>query len=184
MNRPSLFTRIAGWLPMTFALLGLYGFGLYEWHTGRLGWFSIIVLVCFTMGTIRAAVDLSRYKRWEASWNAMNGTEKPTPRSKRGRRIAWAVAFVLIGVPVLVGSHTVHRSSSALMGLWLLTALAVAAVGLFRVGRGFWRGRAARRQAKALAATTSWLVKRPRFAPSRRAALRRVPDYARRLLRS
>lgn len=56
-------------------------------------------------------------------------------------------------------------------------------MGNVKVGPFDTLTRADRRGAKALAAPTSWIVKRPFASPSRGAVARSVPDYARRLMR-
>lgn len=189
MNRPPLSVRLAGCPRIAIVLFLGYAAVVLGWYQGDVPWWVAVAAVAAAGRTLTAVRRVHSYKAWLAEWQGMGGEDEP-PRPKKRRRRGWVfvtgAALLVLGIPFCLPS----RGEQGELGLVLTLLWCAACLYLFfAVVRGILRRVVARRtvraergKAKAEAAPVAWLVGRASSSPSRAAAERNLPEYARRLI--
>jgi len=185
MTPPDVLSRIAGFWPVTLLLFAGYGYIGYAWYAGHVRFWPALITLGFAVATFKALLRVSRYRKWQATWERMGEPDDAAPpKSGGGKAIIFGVVAVLAGIPPLVLYVVKNRYHAEELGaLWCAVAAGVVLVNGVRLARFSWRGYRMRSDEKALAASVSWTIGRAAASPSWKAARRQVPDYARQVLR-
>jgi len=190
MNRPSLSVRVAGSRAGASLLFVLYVCVVMGWYQSDVPWWLALGAVGAALRTLRAVVQVRRYKAWLADWEAMgepiNAPRQPQPAKRRPYGWVFFTGAVLlaVGTPFSVPPGTKLSDTATL--LWegaCLYLVCFVVWKLFLLSRRAFIRSSAQRQAKAEDAPVAWLVPRASSSPSRASAESNLPDYAARLIR-
>jgi hypothetical protein len=188
MTPPGLLTRVAGYPPITLLLFVGYGYIGYAWFQGHVRFLLAALTLSLAINTLKALARVARYQQWRAAWDRMAAPDDDPPLPRRGglgKLITVGVWGVLLGVPLLITYVVRNRyHADELMALWCVVAGSVVLVTLVQLTRGLLHRSRIYSEAKALAASVAWMLRRAPSSPSWRSARRRVPDYARQVLRA
>jgi cytochrome bd-type quinol oxidase subunit 2 len=187
MSRPPLLVRVAGSPLPAFLLFVGYAAVVAGWYEGDLTWWLALAAVGASMRTLSAVGRVRRYKAWLAEWNAMNATEQPQVKEKRGGRrrlFVTGAALLLLAIPAgfqhLQGNE---QWGTALTLLWIVACVYLLGVVLRSIKRRMAKRRKTEQEAAAVP-VVEWMLGRASSSPSRSEAARKLPEYSTRLLGS
>lgn len=198
MNAPTSATRFIGTTRNANALYLLSGLAVFGWFGGAVPWWLGIMALCF-IGTVRKAVqDVRRYDAWAADWQAMGRPgSSPRPVAKPSFHMRYLktppwlcvtiAALSLMMIPVVMAAPGTDASLSKLLtGLWLWSALYLVWKLAARLRCALFKPAGAKsavnRKNDAAADVVEWALPRASSSPSRADAVRRLPEYAARVM--
>ena len=198
MKRPSALTRLMGAPLVALLLFAACAAVGIEWFSGDASWWLGVGAVFTVLKTLSSLGEVSRYKAWDAKWQAMGEPTKPVPagtpqRPRRSWLLLTVAVLVFVAVPVCLtptpDDQWASSDSDALVPALLLAWCAAAVYLAVRLLRRLFRRSVKRRDEKAVEPAkkeetpfVEWALPRASSSPSRTDATRRLPDYCARLL--
>ena len=195
MNSPSFSARLAGSPRIACVLFIGYAAVVASWYQGRVSWWIGVAAIAAAGRTPSAVKRMRLYKTWLADWQGMGGiapaaTTKTAKRpASRGMLAAQAAGFFLVSCIIWNMTPPGQKTpdGQALMWFLMMGGFLWSTGRLIATLRNTGAGRAAAGK-KATPKTQSgddvveWILPPASSSPSRADMLRRLPEYAARLI--
>jgi hypothetical protein len=143
MTRPGIITYAFGNALSVTVLVAATCYLGYQWYTGNVAGFFVLVLGLVTISAGNANSRLTRYRDWKREWDAMEGRAPSRSFFPISGRVArWLVgipAWLLFGYLALTSGNGAGNRVAAML-FWLATV-----VGIVGSLIQWWRSRSTKR---------------------------------------